>query len=321
MDFKKGLQQVSALSHFGSDESKQDISLLKLVNYNLLFFIPILISLVLALFIGKKYHDFFEASAAVTARILMVYFTIIVFFFIVPFIRKREKLAGVRYSILAFFLVGTGVTLPSMIKGDFSLFSNLLIYFGSYILITFFMSPDVLGIEKNIKLWFKHHKQLNIIAVFLTITLLYIFGFASMYYAIYSDPTNTKTFAFGADKEVSYGTFVYYSVVTFATVGYGDITPISTAARLTAGTHILLSTVVNVLFIAIILVFVSSAQAMSEEAEAKEVIAEVEQKEKKDIRKEDMKIEKVEKEVKAVERADARLGTHHAAVVEELRKL
>ncbi|MBI4738135.1 two pore domain potassium channel family protein [Candidatus Woesearchaeota archaeon] len=293
---------------------------MKLVNYNLLFFIPILLSLLLALWIGKAYHAYFEASVAVTVRILMIYFTIIIFFFIVPFIREREKLAGVRYSILAFFLVGVGVTLPSMLKGDFSLFSNLLIYFGSYTIITFFMSPDVLGIEKNIKQWFKHHKQLNIVAVFLTITLLYIFGFAATYYAIYQDQTNPKAFNFGFEKEVGYGTFVYYSVVTFATVGYGDITPLSTAARVVAGTHIILSTVVNVLFIAIILVFVSSAQVMSEET-TKEAIEKVEEEEKRGFKKEEKEILNVEREVEKVDRNRPPNNGWRPEVVEELRKL
>ncbi|MBI5398922.1 two pore domain potassium channel family protein [Candidatus Woesearchaeota archaeon] len=320
MDFKKRLQQVSLLSSFMHDEGKTDISILKLVNYNLLFFVPILLALLLALWIGKTYHTYFEASAAVTARILMIYFTIIIFFFIVPFIRRREKLAGVRYSIVAFFLVGIGITLPSMIKGDLSLFSNLLIYFGSYTLITFFISPDVLGIEKNIKQWFKHHKQLNIIAVFLTITLLYIFGFAATYYAIYQDQTNSNTFNLGFKKEVGFGTFLYYSVVTFATVGYGDITPLSTAARLTAGTHIILSTVVNVLFIAIILVFVSSAQAMTEET-TKEAIEKVEEEEKRGLKKEEKEILNVEREVEKVDRNRPPNNGWRPEVVDELRKL
>lgn len=302
-----------------SDDQKTDISLLKLMNYNLLFFIPILLSLVLALWIGKNYHTYFEASPAVTARILMIYLTMFVFFFIVPFIRKREKLAGVRYSILAFFLVGVGITFPSMLNGDFSLFSNLLIYFGSYTLITFFMSPDVLGIEKNIKKWFEHRKQLNIIVVFLTISLLYVFGFAATYYTIYKDTTNPQTFTFGFEKEASFGTFLYYSVVTFATVGYGDITPLSAAARLTAGTHIIFSTIVNVLFIAIILVFVSSAQAMTEEEETKEVLEKAEEQEKDMLKKEEEVILKVEEEVEAAKKKPSMRKTKHEETVDDLR--
>jgi voltage-gated potassium channel Kch len=325
MDLKKGFDQefskVSSKFNHMSDEGKEDISILKLINYNLLFFIPLLLCLLLSLWLGNKFSSFFEASPAVVSRILMIYLTMVVFFFIVPYIRKREKVQGVRYSIFAFFLVGIGITLPSALGGNFSFFSNLLIYFGSYTLITFFISPDVLGIEKNIQQWFEHHKQLNIVGVFLVITFLYIFGFASTYYAIYTDPSNPNTFNLGFDKKADFGTFVYYSFVTFATVGYGDISPLSTAARVTASTHILLSTVVNVLFIAIILVFVSSAQASSETASTAAAIKEIESKEAREFKKEAKVIEQVGDEIKKVEKKEESDIKQVYSVVDELRKI
>ena len=80
-------------------------------------------------------------------------------------------------SIVAMVILGIGATLPSALNGRTDLFFSLFTYLGSYILLTFIYSPEVLGIEQNIGLWFKRHKQLLILFVYAAIVLLYIFGF------------------------------------------------------------------------------------------------------------------------------------------------
>ena len=129
---------VSAtLPEHDTEAGKKNISVMKLVNYNLIFFIPMMVFILFAMKIGAVYSDYFEASAGITAKIFMVPFMTLLFFFIVPFIRDREKIAGIRYSILAFMIIGLGITLPSAIKGSLSLIFAIPTYFGSYVLLPF----------------------------------------------------------------------------------------------------------------------------------------------------------------------------------------
>jgi voltage-gated potassium channel len=289
-----------------ADESKKDISLIKLVNYNLLFFIPLMVFLLFAMKIGAVYSDYFEASPGITAKILMIPFMAILFFFIVPFIRDREKIAGIRYSIVAFLIIGLGITLPSALKGDYGLILTIPSYFASYILITFIFCPEVLGIERNIRDWFKHRKQISIVVIYLSMVLLYVIGFGALYYDIYNDPgspVNGGPFAFSIDKDPSLPSFIYYSMVSFTTTGYGEILPVSTAARLVFFMEALVGLIMNVLFIAILLVFVSNAEFLSRRKEEKEITEEF-KKEEAEIKKEEKELKKVEKEVKKVEREE-----------------
>lgn len=288
------------------ESGKKDISLIKLLNYNLIFFIPMLIFIMFAMKIGSVYADYFEASAGITAKIFMVPFMTLLFFFIVPFIRNREKIAGIRYSIVAFMIIGLGITLPSAIKGNFSLIFAIPTYFGSYVLLTFFFCPEVLGIERNLRDWFKHKKQFAIVFIYLSIVMLYVLGFGALYYDIYTDPANPAAFNFGVDKEPTFATFVYYSMVSFTSTGYGDIFPVSTAARLVFFMEGAMALVMNVLFIAILLVFISNAEFLSQKRGEKEITREF-KKEEAELQKEEKKIMKVENEVKEVEKEEGLL--------------
>ncbi|MBU0535344.1 MAG: potassium channel family protein, partial [Nanoarchaeota archaeon] len=221
-------------------ERKDDISILKLVQYNLLFFIPLLLALAVSLYFARRVGAYLQVSPKIAIEILMVFFTTIIFFFIIPFIRRRESIKGIRFALLAFLIVGFAFTVPSMLAGDYSLILSLLIYFGSYILLTFVYAPEVLGMVGDIADWFNHHRQLLIMLVYTAIVMFYVSGFGVIYHDIANDPTNPNAFEYSHDMEKSYSTFIYYSIVTFATVGYGDVLPISPAARLVAGFEIVL---------------------------------------------------------------------------------
>jgi len=277
------------------ETAKTDISLLKLMNYNLILFVPVLLFMVFALKIGEIYSGFFDASPIIVAKILMVPFMLLLFFFIVPFIREREKIAGIRYSIVAFCVIGIGLTLPSALRGDWGFMMTILNYFGSYILVTFMMCPEVLGIERNLRDWFKHKKQVLIIVIFLSIVLFSVIGFGSLYYDIYKDAPNGTAFSLQFNKEPGMGTFIYYSMVSFSTTGYGDILPVSTAARFVFFMESLFGIIINVLFLAILLVFVSNAEFLSQKSEENVLTKEI--KEEKEIKQEVEEIRKVEKEV------------------------
>ncbi|MBN1543995.1 hypothetical protein JW898_00875 [Candidatus Woesearchaeota archaeon] len=285
------------------EAGKKDISLLKLVNYNLLFFIPLMVFILFALKIGAVYSDYFEASPGIIAKVFMVPFMALLFFFVIPFIRDRENIAGIRYSIIAFFIIGVGMTLPSALRGDYSLLYTIPNYFGSYILLTFIFCPEVLGIERTLRDWFKHRKQFSIVAIYLSIVLFYVIGFGTLYYDIYNDPANPAAFSLSVDKEPTVASFIYYSMVSFTTTGYGEILPVSTAARLVFFMEALMGLVVNVLFIAILLVFISNAEFLSERREEKEIIKEVKEAGKV-LKKEEDEIKMVEQQIETIEREE-----------------
>jgi voltage-gated potassium channel len=302
------LSKVPSASTIEQETSEKDISLMKLIHYNLLFFIPILVFALFALKIGAIYSEYFEASPAVTSKIFMIPFMALIFAFIIPYIRDREKIAGIRYSIVAFMLVGVGISFPSALKGDYGLLLMLPTYFATYIILTFFFCPEVLGIERNMRDWFKHKKQLSIVAIYISVVLLYVIGFGGLYSEIYHDPFNTEAFSFAGDKEVSIPTFIYYSMVSFTSTGYGEILPVSTAARLLFFMEGLIALIMNVLFIAILLVFVSNAEFLSQKKEEKELEKEF-RKEEAEIKKEEAEIKKVEREVETVEKEEGFIKT------------
>jgi voltage-gated potassium channel len=289
-----------------TEKGKKDISLLKLINYNLIVFIPVLIFTLVALKIGSVYSDYFEASPGIITKIFMVPFMVIVFFFLIPYIRDREKIEGIRYSLLAFLIIGIGLTLPSALKGNTGLILTLPNYFASYLLLTFFFCPEVLGIERTIRDWFKHRKHMSIVAIYVSIVLLYVIGFGTLYYDIYNDPVNPNAFSFSVDKEPGLASFIYYSMVSFTTTGYGEMLPVSTAARLVFFMEGLVGLIVNVLFIAILLVFISNAEFLSQKAEETKLVKKVEE-EAEELKKEAKEIRKVEKEVAEVKERESAL--------------
>lgn len=283
---------------FNSDANKTDISIVKLINYNLLFFIPMLACVLLSLFLGKQLATWFEASAGVVARILMIGFMFFIFYFIIPFIRKREKISGIRYSIFAFCIVGLGITVPSALQGNVDLLLNLLNYVGTYILLTFIFCPEVLGMEANISNWFAHRKQMKIMFIYSSIVLLYVIGFGVTYNEIYSD--NNDAFSLSIDREAGLGTFVYFSVITFTTIGYGEVTPVSTASRIVVGFEAMLGMIINVVFIAILLLFISNEQSIAQKREERKVEKAVER-EGEEIHQVEKEVVKEEKEIAGVE--------------------
>lgn len=86
------------------------------------------------------------------------------------------------------------------------------------------------------------HSIKQILSVFGTLMIITIFSFALDYTCIYH--ANQETFT-GFEESNSYISnlfdFSYFSVITFSTVGYGDMAPISSSAKLLVIMEILLS--------------------------------------------------------------------------------
>ncbi len=286
---KRGVpMQLKRASGSHIDDSKEDISIRKLVFYNLLFFIPIVVSLIISFMVGRLLTSFFQTSVRIVVEILMFFFTLVIFAVIIPFIRKRENVQGIRFALIGIWVMGIAMTIPSLIAGQWGWLLTQITYLSTYLLLTFIYVPEVLGMTSNIEEWFKQHRQLLVIGVYVAIVMMYISGFAYTYYEI--EITNPRSFIM-SDTAPSYGAFLYYSIISFATVGYGDITPVSTAARFVAGLETVVALIMNVIFIAILLVYISGFQSLQQKKEDLKLHKEeqemvgIEEKEMKDIRR------------------------------------
>ena len=268
-------------------KGKATITLKKLVFYNILFFGPIGAAYVLSSFLAGFISRPLHITSSIATRIFMIFFTLIVFFFLVPYIRRKENILGVRYALIGFLIVGIVMNIPYMLQGEFVSLLGRFIYIAHYMLLTFIYCPEVLGIEADLRNWFRHYKQLFVIFVYVGIVLSYALGFAYIYYEISKVP---GSYVVGQGLGNSYGTFLYYSIITFSTIGYGDITPVSPGARFVAGTEALFGMIINVVFIAILILYISNFQAMikREELEIQQVRSELhkeEKEERKDMQK------------------------------------
>ena len=270
-----------------------EITVFKLIFYNILFFVPITLSLVLSLIMARYVHGYFQTSNLVVAKVLMIFFSFITFVFIIPYIRKRESVMGLRLSLLVFLILAIFTTVPSALRGNVGLLLNQLTHIASYIFLAFVYSPEVLGVDRNITDWFKHHRQLIIVVLYVAIVLFYVMGFGWMFYETYLD--NANSFAIPAGSKPTYGTFMYYSIISFATIGYGEIYPQTTMAKFIAGTEAVVGMVINVVFIAILLVYISNLQQIGQ-------LRREEEREAREIRKLEKEELKEEKELKRIER-------------------
>ncbi|HIH43468.1 TPA: DUF1345 domain-containing protein, partial [Candidatus Woesearchaeota archaeon] len=305
------------------DTGKDELTVTELITYNLMFLIPIGIAVFLSNILGKGLSQVLQASPGVISDILMLPFTIAIFAINVPFIRNRENVKGVRYALIGFLIVAVSMTLPAMfVRNDFSLLLNNMLYLAGYILVTFIYCPEVLGIEGDLRTWFRQNKQLFVIMVYAAILFCYIFGFAQIYYEIGTDKAQPKAFVYGPDIKPTYWTFLYYSTVTFMTIGYGDITPLSPAARFAFIFQAFVGNIFATMFLSILLLYVSNSQAWSQREEEKKVQQEEEKvhEEAKEIRKEEELIQKEEKQILAAERREEKRYTGKSSKKSKLTK-
>jgi len=209
----------------------------------------------LSIFLSKWVNDSFGYSTIITVRVMMIFFTFLVFLFVIPYIRKRENISGIRSALVGFIIVALVMALPYLIfRKDISVLLSQLTYLGSYILLTFIFSPEVLGMDVDLRSYFKHFKQLIVLGVYLSIILCYVLGFATIYHSMHQENPQS----FDMEGGGSYVTFAYFSAITFTTIGYGDISPLSLGARFVVSIQAIMGTVINVIFIAILFIYISN---------------------------------------------------------------
>jgi len=271
------------------DGFKKDISVLKLINYNLIFFIPLILLYILAHFVSGLIAPGLEVSTSLATQIIMAFLTLIAFFVLIPFLRIRESIKGVRFALFNFVIMGFVITIPSLIKGNYGILMSALVWLANFLFATFINCPDVIGITGDPEDWFKHKVQIMIFLIYLSIVLLYVMGFGWLYYQMANDPIHQNAFSYDSVEKPTYFTFTYYSIVTMATVGYGDITPVSNGARFLIAIHIILGMIINVLFIAILLMYISHSQNLIDRRFEQRIV-----KEEKKIEDEEKKLESTE---------------------------
>ncbi len=289
--------------HF-MDSDKEDISLKKIVKYNILFFIPLLASILVSWMLSVSVSDYFGVRRDIIAEIILIPLIFMVFFFVIPYIRKRENIRGVRFSLVGFTIIAIFMAIPPMLMGNLDFLLRQFIFIASYILLVFIFCPEVLGITGNLVEWFKKGKQIILMIVYASIILFYILGFAYLYFNISRDTTTLHFDVPDHMERVTYGDMVYYSMVTFSTIGYGDITPITPIAKLVVSIEIFLGMLINILFIAILLVYVGNSQIFAAKKEEQKIekkeekLEEEEQKFEEKTEKAKEKLKEMEEEVK-----------------------
>jgi len=238
---------------------KGDITLFNLVIYNLLFFLPLIALYMLSKWLATYIAPGLQTTEFAATSILMIPLSFLFFLVLIPYIRKRENIRGVRYALFGFLIVGIGMTIVPMLHGNYAILAFNSIFIANYMFLTFIYNPEVLGMDIDIRNWFRHYRQLAILALYVGIVIFYCMGFAWIYLQISADPVQ-QGFNVETGETPTYGTFFYYSLITFATVGYGDITPLTNAARALAVAEALIGMTINVVFIAILFVYISNFQ-------------------------------------------------------------
>ncbi|MFZ0398838.1 MAG: ion channel [Methyloceanibacter sp.] len=161
-----------------------------------------------------------------------------------PAIRSERRMLGAFLWLFPTFIVGGGVLLLSHVAEPLANTGVVLIAAMTLIgLIVFTVSRDVAVFLVDAGLLFEEFffriQRLVVPAfAFLTFYSLLIILFASAYH-ILSQYTGKPHFYVGGSPQVlSFSESIYFSIVSISTVGYGDIVPHSSVARLLASIEV-----------------------------------------------------------------------------------
>lgn len=239
------------------------------IKHIILAIIVIGVAIGLAFLLGQLTFEGLETNASNAGHIYGILTSAIAFFFFARYIRKIKDVDYVRKFFLLYFLVYfalvTIILIPLLenVTYLFSTIGNSLILFSVFTLIIFLLNPEILGISGHFKKIFAGGKQVRVILVYLAIILLQLFGFALLNYSINLQAGGTA-YAFPGTGGTLFD-FMYLSMITLTTIGYGDIHPLSPAAKASAMVQAVISHIITVLFLAILFVYISSTLGTEEE--------------------------------------------------------
>ncbi len=230
----------------------------------------IAISISVAFIAGQLSFTALELNfASIAGHLYGIITSSIAFFFFARYLRMKKDVVYVRTFLVLFFIIyflivfviGLFLAITNIIYLT-STIGNAFILFSAYTLIIFILNPEILGITgRNANALFSSGKHVRVIIVYLSIALMQIFGFALLNFAINVDGGGT---AFSPDNR-SLLDFFYLSTITFATIGYGDIHPVMPAAELSCIIQAILSHIISLLFLAVLLLYLSSASSSTTE--------------------------------------------------------
>ncbi len=161
-----------------------------------------------------------------------------------PALRSERRMLGAFLWLFPTFIVGGGVLLLSRVAEPIANTAMVLIGAMTLIgLIVFTVSRDVAIFLVDAGLLFEEFffriQRLVIPAfAFLTFYSLLIILFASAYNIISHYTGNVHFYVGGAPRALSFSESIYFSIISISTVGYGDIVPHSSTARLLASIEV-----------------------------------------------------------------------------------
>ncbi|MHA1271561.1 MAG: potassium channel family protein [Candidatus Helarchaeota archaeon] len=225
------------------------------------------VAVVISFILGQLTYQILETNASNSGHLYSIIISSITFFFFTRYYSKNKKIDELRtflilYFVIYFLIVGVIlIFLYENISYFFSTLGNSLILFSVFTLLIFLLNPRILGIRGSFKQLFSSGKQVRVILVYLFIVLMQVFGFSLLNYSI-------SWFSWSKGWPAAYNLssvpgdwfdFIYYSIITFATIGYGDIHPISNAAKFSSIIQAIVSHIISILFLAILFVYISSS--------------------------------------------------------------
>lgn len=241
----------------------EDISILKIVSYNLLFFVPLILLYIISYIFSQDIASILQTSSQIAIDISMLFLSLVLFIIIIPIVRLRESTRTIRITLALALVTGLLIVIPSFFIGNTEILFSSLLILANFSFVSFLTAPGVIGVSGEPEDWIKHKVQIAVLLIYLFIVLLYIFGFSWLHYSIAQDTTFANSYRYSNVENLDYSTFVYYSIVTISSLGYGDIIPLSPTARLITSIQIIFGMVINVLFIVILLMYVSTMVSQS----------------------------------------------------------
>jgi voltage-gated potassium channel len=161
-----------------------------------------------------------------------------------PALRSERRMLGAFLWLFPTFIVGGGVLLLSRVAEPMANTGMALIGAMALIgLIVFTVSRDVAIFLVDAGLLFEEFffriQRLVIPAfAFLTFYSLLIILFASAYHILSQYTGSAHFYVTGAPRPLSFSESIYFSIISISTVGYGDIVPHSSLARLLASIEV-----------------------------------------------------------------------------------
>lgn len=245
------------MNNFYYKTIRDKITLKDFFIYSLIYIIPMLLVWIGSRYLSVIISKWLNASPSVVFEILTIPFIYFLFFYDIDYIRKRNSVSSVRIALAEYILINVLFSLPALIKGDFSVMFLAIMYIAGFLLITFLVFPEVLGLPRDVYLWFRMRKHLSFILIYLLIIIFYASGFGWMYYDMYNYDSSTFIIS-NENIDTDYINFFYFSIVAFSTTGFGDIIPVHPLAIGITTSELLIGMIMNVVFVSMIFVFISS---------------------------------------------------------------